>query len=220
MGPVLTVSETMTEVEVDSRRGATTAGQPAASAAGDPLPALMRRLQARDQAALGAIYDTTSSRLYAVAHAILRNAQDAEEAVFDCYSQCWEEASRYDPDRSSVMGWLTMMCRSRALDRLRRRRHERLHVDVEAAADIEDEARQPVELLSLLEEGSAVRAALALLPENRRELIGLAFLRGMSHDDIASMKRIPLGTVKSHLRRGLLQLREALGGTREALECR
>jgi RNA polymerase sigma-70 factor (ECF subfamily) len=188
--------------------------------ADDPLPELMRRLQARDQAALGAIYDATSTRLYALAHAILRDAQDAEEAVCDCYSQCWDEASRYDPKRSSVMGWLTMMCRSRALDRLRRRRRERLHVEIEAAADVEDQARPPVELLSLLEEGSAVRAALALLPENRRELIGLAFLRGMSHDDIARMKRMPLGTVKSHLRRGLLQLREALAGTREAPECR
>jgi RNA polymerase sigma-70 factor, ECF subfamily len=209
----------MTEIKTGSRHGAEASQRTAATSADDPLPELVRRLQARDQAALGAIYDATCTRLYALAHAILRNAQDAEEAVCDCYSQCWEEASRFDPNRSSVMGWLTMMCRSRALDRLRRRRHERLHVDVEAAADVADEARQPVELLSLLEEGSAVRAALALLPEDRRELISLAFLSGMSHDDIARMKRMPLGTVKSHLRRGLLQLRDALGSTRGALEC-
>jgi RNA polymerase sigma-70 factor (ECF subfamily) len=178
----------------------------------------MRRLQARDQAALAELYDATCARLYALAHAILRNVQDAEEAVCDCYTQCWEEASRYDPQRASVMGWLSMICRSRSLDRLRLRRHDRLRADIAEADDLEDGSPSPVDLLALLEQGSSVRAALARLSDLRRELVGLAFLRGLSHDEIAKLKKIPIGTVKSHLRRGLMELRKALEGAGEALD--
>lgn len=178
--------------------------------ASDALASLMHRVQDRDEAALGELYDATSGRLYALAHAILREPRDAEEAVCDCYVQCWQEAARYDPGRAGVMAWLSMMCRSRALDRLRRRRRDGMHVDVEAAEDIEDPRRGPFDLLSLLEEGSAVHAALAKLPANRRELIALAFLRGMTHEEIATVKKMPVGTVKSYVRRGLLQLRDAI----------
>lgn len=176
----------------------------------DGLRALMTRMQARDQAALEALYDATCGRLYALACAILRSPEDAEEVVCDCYNQAWNEAARYDATRATVMGWLTMLCRSRALDRLRQRRHQPAGVELEAAAMIADTGPLPEELLVLVEEGSRVHAALAALPEDRRELVALAFLRGLSHQEIAELKGLPLGTVKSHVRRSLLQLREAL----------
>ena len=178
----------------------------------DALAALMQRVQQREAAALEALYDATCTRLLALAGAILRSREDAEEVVCDCYTQAWNDAARYDANRATVLGWLTMLCRSRALDRLRQRRHQHLSVGLDAADSIADPGPQPDDLLSLLEEGSRVRKALAALPEDRRELVALAFLRGLSHQQIAELKGLPLGTVKSHVRRSLLQLREALDG--------
>jgi RNA polymerase sigma factor (sigma-70 family) len=195
-----------THVVLAARARAPDAPVSAVDALRDP----MRRLQARDQAALGELYDLTCARLFGLAQAILRNRQDAEEVVCDCYTQAWTDAARYDPERASVMGWLTMLCRSRALDRLRQRRHEHLAVEVEAAESVQDPGPPPEDLLSMVEDGSRVHAALARLPEERRELVALAFLRGLSHQEIADLKQLPLGTVKSHVRRSLLQLREAL----------
>jgi RNA polymerase sigma-70 factor (ECF subfamily) len=170
----------------------------------------MQRVQQREAAALEALYEATCMRLFALAGAILRSREDAEEVVCDCYTQAWNDAGRYDPSRATVQGWLTMLCRSRALDRLRQRRHQHLSVGLDAADSVADPGPEPADLLSLLEEGSRVRAALAALPEDRRELVALAFLRGLSHQQIAELKGLPLGTVKSHVRRSLLQLREAL----------
>lgn len=176
----------------------------------DALATLMHRIQCGEAAALEALYDATCARLFALAGAILRSHEDAEEVVCDCYTQAWNDAARYDANRATVLGWLTMLCRSRALDRLRQRRHQRLSVGIDAADTVADPGPQPEDLLALLEEGSRVRAALADLPEDRRELVALAFLRGLSHQQIAELKGLPLGTVKSHVRRSLLQLREAL----------
>ena len=112
---------------------------------------------------------------------------------------------------AAVLGWLLMLCRSRALDRLRQLRAARatstsLHVHDKHA----DDAPQPEDLLLLLQEHSRVRAALAKLPPERRDLISLAFLSGMSHQEIAATTGLPLGTVKSHVRRALVQLRDEL----------
>lgn len=178
----------------------------------DPLADLLRGLQARDQGSLEALYDATCGRLMAVANAILRNRHDAEEVVCDSYVQAWDEAVRYDASRASVLGWLTMICRSRALDQLRRQRSTRSHVEIEAADSVPDPSRPPDELLALLEDGSRIHAALARLPRQRRELVALAFLQGLSHQEIAELKGLPLGTVKSHVRRSLAQLRDALDG--------
>lgn len=185
-------------------------GRSRATASADGLDALIQRIQQHEAAALEALYDATCTRLFALASAILRSREDAEEVVCDCYTHVWNDAGRYDPNRATVLGWLTMLCRSRALDRLRQRRQLHLSVEIDAAESIEDPGLQPDALLSLLEEGSRVRAALAMLPEDRRELVALAFLRGLSHQQIADVKGLPLGTVKSHVRRSLLQLREAL----------
>jgi RNA polymerase sigma-70 factor (ECF subfamily) len=183
----------------------------AASAAdSSDLEPLVARITARDGDALATLFDLTSGRLYALASAILRNREDAEEVVCDTFTQVWNEAIRFDAGRASVLGWLTVICRSRALDRRRQRRVRGAAAELEAAADVVDTQPQPADLLSLLEEGTVVRAALAQLSEERRELISLAFLEGMSHQEIAERKQLPLGTVKSHVRRALLQLRATL----------
>jgi RNA polymerase sigma factor (sigma-70 family) len=159
--------------------------------------------------ALESLYDATVGKLYALASAIVRHPDDAEDVVCSTYAQAWELASSYDVRRGNVLGWLLMMCRSRALDLLRKRR-ARPEISDPDAIDRAARAEEPDDLLALTQQSSRVHAALAQLPIERRQLVALAFLRDLSHQEIAAHTGLPLGTVKSHLRRALLQLREHL----------
>ena len=176
----------------------------------DELALLVEDMRHGDESALESLYDATVGKLYALASAILRHADDAEEVVCATYAQAWEGASSYDGQRGNVLGWLLMICRSRALDLLRKRRASIETQDPTAIDLAAAQFDQPEDLLSLMQQNSRVRAALAALPVERRQLVSLAFLRDLSHHEIATHTGIPLGTVKSHLRRALLQLREHL----------
>jgi RNA polymerase sigma-70 factor, ECF subfamily len=176
------------------------------------LEPLVARMQAGDQAALGELYDLTIGKVYALALAILRVREDAEEIACDTYGQVWQQAARFDASRATVMGWLLMMCRSRALDRLRQQRARGggSHVDLDAAAELCAADETAEEFLGRFQEGSLVRAALERLTPERQRLVQLAFLEGLTHAEIAERTGLPLGTVKSHVRRALLELRDAL----------
>jgi RNA polymerase sigma-70 factor, ECF subfamily len=176
------------------------------------LEPLVARMQAGDQAALGELYDLTIGKVYALAHAILRVREDAEEVACDTYGQVWQQAARFDASRATVMGWLLMMCRSRALDRLRqhRARGGGSHVGLDAAAELAANDETAEEFLGRFQDGSLVRAALERLAPERQRLVQLAFLEGLTHAEIAERTGLPLGTVKSHVRRALLELRDAL----------
>lgn len=175
------------------------------------LAALIERMQTGQERALEELYDATVGKLYALASAILRSAEDAEEVVCETYAYAWSNAARFDACRANALGWLLMLCRSRALDRLRQRRATASALDVVALRESGDEiGDQPYDILSLMQQRSTVHAALEQLTPERRQLVSLAFLQGMSHQEIADAMRLPLGTVKSHVRRALTQLREAL----------
>jgi RNA polymerase sigma factor (sigma-70 family) len=175
------------------------------------LAALIERMRGGQERALEELYEATVGKLYALAAAILRSAEDAEEIVCETYAYAWANAGRFDASRANALGWLLMLCRSRALDRLRQRRTSAPTVDVSVLDDMDGgSADQPYDILSLMQQRSRVYAALAALSPERRHLVSLAFLDGLSHQEIAASTRLPLGTVKSHLRRALTQLREAL----------
>jgi RNA polymerase sigma-70 factor (ECF subfamily) len=178
----------------------------------DELTLLVDDMRRGNERALESLYDATVGKLYALACAILRQEEDAEEVVCATYAQAWEGAANFDGQRGNVLGWLLMMCRSRALDLLRKRR-ARLETPDSTAIDRVAHTVQPEDLLSLMQQSSRVHAALSILPVERRQLVSLAFLRDLSHHEIATHTGLPLGTVKSHLRRALLQLREHLEST-------
>jgi RNA polymerase sigma-70 factor (ECF subfamily) len=190
-----------------------TATDPADRQLAQQLQSLVLEMGRGRQLALEQFYAATVARVHALAMAILRDPQDAEEVVCDTYTQAWSAAASYDPQRANAFGWLVMICRSRALDRLRRRRSARRDalVPLEAIAEFADEADGPQDLLERVEAGGRVHAALASLGPQQRRLVGLAFLRGLSHREIAEVTELPLGTVKSHVRRALAELRAALG---------
>lgn len=175
------------------------------------LAALVERMRGGQERALEELYDATVGKLYALASAMLRSAEDTEEIVCETYAYAWANAARFDASRANALGWLLMLCRSRALDRLRQRRASASMPGVAALVDMSGgTADRPDDILSLMQQRSSVYAALSTLTPERRRLVSLAFLQGLSHQQIAEATRLPLGTVKSHVRRALAQLREAL----------
>ena len=178
----------------------------------DAVDALVARIAQRDQAALAQLYDATAGRAYALARRITREVRGAEEVVSDVYLQVWQQASRYDAARGRALTWLLTICRSRALDHLRRRDAAELHPAPDTLRpDLYRGDNDPLDLAAALERDSYVRAALATLGETERRLLGLAFFRGLSHQEIADHTGMPLGSVKTVLRRALQALRERLG---------
>lgn len=201
-GPSIYGSTTLTEVAKPAPFGA----MPAAS----DLDRLVGEMGAGRQQALETLYDATVGKVYGFALRLMRNPADAEEIVCDTYAQAWAKAGAFDPLRANALGWLLMICRSRALDRLRQLRSDAGRMDMETIAELADEGPQPEELLSMLQEGTRVHVALAALSPERQQLVGMAFLKGLSHQEIADRTGLPLGTVKSHVRRALAEMRTAL----------
>lgn len=166
----------------------------------------------QDERALAALYDATFTRVFGIVQRIVRRGALAEEVVEDAYFQVWRQAVRFDPARGGALSWLLAIARSRAIDALRREdrfQHEPL-----------DDASQPAlatadppsdELLDLARHQAELHRALLLLGAQPRQLVSLAFLRGLSHEEIAAQTLLPLGTVKSQIRRALQSLRRLLG---------
>ena len=176
------------------------------------LSGLIQRVAAGDRDALGELYDSTVAKLFAITHLILRNTADAEEVVCDVYTQVWQTASQYRGERGAVLAWLLMICRSRALDRMRRNRVRLRSAAIEQSADEDEPSPQPgpEELLDIIQHGTAIHRALEALSPVRRQLVSLAFFKGLSHVEISDECGLPVGTVKSHIRRALTTLREQL----------
>jgi len=178
------------------------------------LAALIHRMQQRDQVALARLFDLTAARLHAVALRIVRNPAMAEEVLSDTYYQAWRDSGRYDPARGRVLAWLMIICRTRALDALRRQDEAFSHPDPHELSDVEALSTQqdnPAELLDLLQGNRRVHVALRALNAVQRQLVALAFFKGLSHSEIAEHQGMPLGTVKTHIRKALSVLRENLG---------
>ena len=166
--------------------------------------ALMARLQAGEQAAVGLLYDLYAGTLYALAYRITRNAADAEEVVLDAFTQAWRQAQRYDPARGSVGAWLFTIARSRALDRRRQQPPCEWSAEPWTALPF---AEDPESAATQTEQAKHIRALLNRLPADQRQVLVLAFYNGMTHHEIAAHLHEPLGTVKTRARLGLQKLR-------------
>jgi RNA polymerase sigma-70 factor (ECF subfamily) len=191
----------------------TAAVEDKAASADAQLARCVAEMAAGNQRALEQLYELTVRRVYTVAVRVMRRAEAAEEVVEDTYWQAWRDASRYDPSRGRVLTWLLTICRSRALDALRRRDIAEASDDVDALRDEEaSERSEPSAMIEAMERDSAVRAALASLKPQARQLVSLAFFRGMTQQEIAQASGLPLGTVKATLFRAYQQMRMCLTG--------
>jgi len=178
----------------------------------DTLTALVSRIAGRDERALGELYDRTSPQVHGLVLRILGDAGAAEEVTVDVYHQAWRQADRYDEGRGTPLGWLLNVARSRALDRLRSeggRRRESPWSDDEVV-HLPDPAPSPEAATLAKDLGATIRRAIDTLPREQAEVIELAFYGGLSHSQISTRLRHPLGTVKTRIRLGMQHLAHCL----------
>ena len=176
------------------------------------LSGWMERIVDRDERALAALYDATLPRVYGLVVRVVRKPELAAEVVEDTYFQVWRQAARFDAERGQVFTWLLGMARSRAIDALRREarfRADSLDDEATEAGPSDDPAAD--DLLDVARQHAELHQALMRLQAQPRQLLALAFFRGLSHEEIASQTLLPLGTVKSQIRRALILLRQLLG---------
>lgn len=177
--------------------------------------ARIRRMADGDASALSELYDRHARGLFSLAFRILQDQGEAEEVVQDVFAQAWRQASRYDTGRGAVVAWLLMMTRSRSIDRVRARagRPPLQEDDPALLRDLTDGGIAADTLVVSAEQAARVRAELVRLPLLQRTAIELAFYEGQTHAEIAERLELPLGTVKTRIRLGLLKLREAMTET-------
>ncbi len=176
------------------------------------LQYLINRIANGDENALSEFYDQTKAPVFGLILRIVSIEAVAEEVTMDVYLQVWRQASNYDEQRGSTFGWLMLLARSRALDRLRRERSSRIYDWIDAADgfDVVHPGHSPESLAQINQAKSRVTAAFQELSVEHRHVIGLAFYEGMSHGEIAEKLQLPLGTVKSRIRAAIGRFREAL----------
>lgn len=197
------------EQDSDSGRGAMAM---ACAASDTQLAAWIEAVVDHDERALSALYDATLARTYGLVLRIVRRPALAEEVVEDTYFQVWRQAARFDPARGRPVTWLLGMARSRAIDALRREaRFQHDSLDDESAALSDSQWPVCDDLLDVARHHEELHRALLLLNAQPRQLVALAFFKGLSHEEISEQTALPLGTVKTQIRRALVTLRQALG---------
>jgi RNA polymerase sigma-70 factor (ECF subfamily) len=177
----------------------------------DQDSSFLHRIADGDESALTALYDQWSGRVHTIAFWILKDADDAEDVVEETFWQVWRTAGRFDRARASAAAWLSMIARSRSLDRLRARRRQ-----LERTAEALQGFTIAVEP-ELVETTPKLAQALDALPPEQREALQLAFFAGLSHAEIAARTAQPLGTIKTRIRLAMEKLRLSLGFRRDQL---
>jgi len=181
-----------------------------ADIARENLRAAMVRLADGDSEALEEIYAATRVKLYGICLRILGDTKEAEDALQDVYVNLWQRADRYDPTRASPISWLATFARNRAVDRLRVGRVRGGAVGIEEAAPLPDETPLAEDMLMDAERAARVHTCLETLDDNAATHIRAAFFEGYTYAQLAERAGVPLGTMKSWIRRGLIRLRECL----------
>ncbi|HKX61695.1 MAG TPA: sigma-70 family RNA polymerase sigma factor [Verrucomicrobiae bacterium] len=178
----------------------------------DPTDAeLLRRIAAGDAEAFGQLYDRTSRVLFSMARQILRNDAAAEDLLQDVYVQVWDRAGSFDESLGRPITWLITLTRNRAVDRLRAsQRFERMIEAAQEESVLTSAGNAAVEPEMDGEQRRVIRAALNGLAAEQRQALDMAFFGGLTQSEIAEELKVPLGTVKARIRRGMLQLRDAL----------
>ena len=193
-------------------------GMDAARNSDERLVALLDAVGQRDAPALKALYDLTAPRLYGLALRLVRQRELAQDVLQEAFLTVWRAAGDYRDALSPPLAWLGLIVRSRALDALRRRKaaredvseslDERGHDDGPTPLDhLSSEAPGPMERVQASQAARALHGCLSGLEPRQREVLSLAYLRELSHGELSEQLKLPLGTVKTWIRRGLEQLR-------------
>lgn len=179
---------------------------------------LMAGIRSRDSASLAQLYDRHSSMVFALCVRMLRNRDEAEDVMLEVFWEIWDRSARYDDSRGSPLTYLMRITRSRVIDRLRARRSreraEKASVDGMGLGDLISQSPDIEPLAGSLrtEQHGLVSQAMDALTPEQRQALEMAFFDAMTHSEIATQLKEPLGTIKSRIRQALSRLRQSLGG--------
>ena len=175
------------------------------------LIVLLDRIGQQDEAALKALYDQCAPKLLGLALRVVRQREWAEDVLQEAFLTVWRSAGDYRASLSPPLAWLGLIVRSRGLDLLRRRAADRSHVTQELddvlTDTLEGDSPNPMDTAQASEQAWALHQCLGRLDNKQREVVSLAYVRDLSHSELAEQLSLPLGTVKTWIRRGLDQLR-------------
>jgi RNA polymerase sigma-70 factor, ECF subfamily len=184
---------------------------PAPNIANERLVALLAQAGLGNRRAFADLYEATKSKLFAVSLRIVRERHIAEEVLQDSFVNIWNNATKYAVAQSAPMTWMTAIVRNRSLDIVRRPFLEVQDEDDYFATNMEDERPGPDAQLVARRDQINIERCMKGLDGEQQQTISLAFFQGLSHAEVASHLGKPLGTVKTHIRRGLLKLKSCLG---------
>jgi RNA polymerase sigma-70 factor (ECF subfamily) len=178
---------------------------------------LMRNIQARDSQAMAQLYDLYSGLLFGLIRKMVREEQEAEDLLQEVFCKIWDKAEQFDADRGRAFTWIVSLTRNRTIDYLRSRRHKDKERE---AATIDDPEFQltdhggtsPLESTIKEERATLLRNALQEIPDKQRRVLEISYFKGLSQREISDKHDIPLGTVKTRMRQGMIKLKSLLEG--------
>lgn len=174
---------------------------------------LLVRVAEGDQAAFADLYDRTASRVFGLVKRLLIDHSQSEEVTQEIFLEIWQNASRYEPSKGGAIAWMLTMTHRRAVDRIRASQASR---DRDVRIGIRDHAPEfdsVAEHVEVQIESERVKEAMQRLTELQRQAVTLAYFGGYSHSEVSAMLKVPIGTVKTRLRDGMIRLRDELGVT-------
>ena len=180
------------------------------NAVNERLAALLAEAGLGNRSAFADLYEATKSKLFAVSLRIVRERHIAEEVLLDSFVNIWNNATKYAVAQSAPMTWMTAIVRNRSLDIVRRPFLEIQDEEDFYAINMEDERPGPDVQLAARRDEVKIERCMKGLDGEQQQTIALAFFQGLSHSEVASHLGKPLGTVKTHIRRGLLRLKGCL----------
>lgn len=172
---------------------------------------LLGKVAEGDQSAFAALYDQTASRVLGLVRRLLKDYAQSEEVTQEIFLEVWQNSKRYDPSKGSAVTWILTMAHRRAVDRIRASQSTRDRDTKIGIRDLEREYDSVSESVEISVEHERVGKALSRLTELQRQAVTLAYYGGYSHSEVAQMLSVPIGTVKTRLRDGMIRLRDELG---------
>ncbi len=178
---------------------------------------IMARIKARDAAALSELYDHYNRLLFGLILSILKKREEAEDILQEVFTQIWEKAEQFDLDRGTVYTWIVSLTRNKSIDRLRSKVYKEQKKQSTSLDDqdvfypLYSDEQDPLEQTILTDRARRLRDALDKISDKQRKVLQVAYFNGMSQSEISDEFDIPLGTVKTRMRDGMIKLRELLG---------
>jgi len=176
---------------------------------------LMKRIQARDADALEELYDLYNRLLFGMVISIVKKREEAEEVLQEIFVKIWNKAESFNPKRGNAYSWIITLARNTAIDRIRSKGYktqQKQSVSIhEPLFSLEDDTYDPMETTIFSDRAELVKQALEKIPAKQSEVIKIAYYRGMTQSEIAKSLDIPLGTVKTRTRQGMIKLKRILG---------